>query len=103
MITYGQVFSRLSPGVEWRFDGDPNEYENYSVIAGGSLPSKTACDTEKAKMVVEAQVAEVESARFAAFQREADPLFFGWQRGENTEQEWLDKVAEIRGRYPYPA
>jgi len=44
---------------------------------------------------------EAKEKRQKAFQDEADPLFFGWQRGENTEQEWLDKVAEIRARYPY--
>ena len=40
--------------------------------------------------------------RAAAFQAEADPLFFKWQAGEGTEQEWLAKRAEIRERYPYP-
>lgn len=37
------------------------------------------------------------------FAREADPIFFKWQRGEATEQDWLDKVAEIRERYPEPS
>jgi len=35
-----------------------------------------------------------------AYQTESDPLFFKWQRGEATEQAWLDKVAEIKARYP---
>ena len=39
--------------------------------------------------------------RRAEFIAEADPLFFGWQRGENSEQAWLDKIAEIRDRHPY--
>ena len=39
-------------------------------------------------------------ARALAYRDEADPLFFKWQRGEAIEQEWLDKVAEIRERYP---
>jgi hypothetical protein len=43
----------------------------------------------------------VRSARHAAFINEADPLFFAWQRGENTEQVWLDKCAEIRARLSY--
>ena len=38
--------------------------------------------------------------RQAAYQQEADPLFFKWQRGEATQQEWLDKIAEIKQRYP---
>lgn len=32
----------------------------------------------------------------------ADPLFFGWQRGENTEQDWLDSIQAIKDANPYP-
>ena len=45
---------------------------------------------------------EQEDARQAAYQREADPLFFRWQAGEATEADWLAKRDEIRARYPYP-
>ncbi len=38
--------------------------------------------------------------RALAYREESDPLFFKWQRDEATEQEWLDKVAEIKARYP---
>ena len=38
--------------------------------------------------------------RQQAYEQEADPQFFKWQRGEATEQEWLDKVQQIRERYP---
>jgi hypothetical protein len=40
-----------------------------------------------------------ENFRAAAYQEESDPLFFKWQRGEATQQEWLDKVAEIKSRW----
>lgn len=42
------------------------------------------------------------ATRALAYQAESDPIFFKWQRGEATEQEWLDKVAEIKTRYPDP-
>ena len=45
-------------------------------------------------------VAQAEQNRANAYQNESDPLFFKWQRGESTEQEWLDKIAEIKTRYP---
>lgn len=38
--------------------------------------------------------------RKAAFVAEADPIFFMAQRGEATQQQWLDKVAEIKARWP---
>lgn len=34
---------------------------------------------------------------------EADPLFFKYQAGEVTKEEWLAKREEIRQRYPYPS
>jgi hypothetical protein len=43
---------------------------------------------------------QAEQARRTAYESEADPLFFKWQRGEATEQEWLDKIAEVKARYP---
>ena len=51
---------------------------------------------------VEAQrkAEEAQEQRKAAYQAEADPLFFKAQRGEATEQEWLDKIAEIKARFP---
>lgn len=29
----------------------------------------------------------------------ADPIYFKWQRGEATEQDWLDKISEIKARF----
>jgi hypothetical protein len=46
--------------------------------------------------------AQTEALRKAAYQDEADPLFFKWQRGESTESAWLAKIAEIKARYPEP-
>jgi hypothetical protein len=43
---------------------------------------------------------KIEANRRAAYIAEADPLFFKWQRGEVTHEQWLDKIAEIRARYP---
>jgi hypothetical protein len=43
-----------------------------------------------------------QTLRAIAYRDESDPLFFKYQRGEATQQEWLDKIDEIRNRYPYP-
>ena len=46
------------------------------------------------------KAAQSETYRKAAYVAEADPLFFKAQRGEIEQQVWLDKVAEIKARYP---
>ena len=38
--------------------------------------------------------------RHAAYVAESDPIFFMSQRGEATQQQWLDRVAEIKARWP---
>lgn len=43
---------------------------------------------------------QAEANRRAAYIAEADPLFFKAQRGEVEQQAWLDKIAEIKARYP---
>lgn len=49
---------------------------------------------------IEAQrQAQLENQRAEAYRVESDPIFFKAQRGEATQQEWLDKVAEIKARY----
>ena len=52
--------------------------------------------------VAELQERKALENRRAAFESEADPLFFKAQRGEVLQQEWLDKIAEIKARYPKP-
>jgi hypothetical protein len=46
------------------------------------------------------QVLDVDALRQKAYRAESDPLFFKSQRGEATNQEWLDKIIEIKTRYP---
>lgn len=48
------------------------------------------------------EYAAVQQARQNAYQQTADPLFFGFQRGDNTEQAWLDAVQAVKDAYPYP-
>jgi len=50
----------------------------------------------------EAELQQVENNRRKAYQKESDPLFLKWQRGDATEQEWLDKIEEIKERFPKP-
>jgi len=45
---------------------------------------------------------QVEAERRVAYQAQSDPLFFEWQRGDGTEQAWLDAVAAVKAAHPYP-
>lgn len=43
---------------------------------------------------------DIDELRRAAYEARSDPKFFKWQRGEASEQDWLDEVAAIRAEYP---
>jgi len=61
----------------------------------------TIWDKPESQIFNEALI-EARKSRAEAYAAEADPLFFKYQRGEGSEQDWLDKVEEIRERFPYP-
>lgn len=103
MTNYVATLVHLVPDAKISYAGvDPD----YSVIAWQderTQPTREECDAAWPALEISLSNASAERARANAFREEADPLYFGWQRGENTEQEWLDKVAEIRARFPYSA
>jgi len=47
-------------------------------------------------------IEQMRQQRAEAYRQESDPLFFKAQRGEATQQEWLDKVNEIKSRFHEP-
>lgn len=44
--------------------------------------------------------AEAVAMRAHAYREESDPLFFKYQRGEATKEEWLASIEDIKARYP---
>ena len=38
--------------------------------------------------------------RAAAYQSESDPIFFKMQRNEAVLEDWINKIAEIKARFP---
>lgn len=82
------------------FTADPKDVEQHGrdiyeiALAMGPAPYVKPLPVAPTK-------AEQEAKRHSAYTAEADPLFFKWQAGESTEEEWKAKRQEIRDRYPY--
>ena len=100
-----EILKHLIPGCEVVIIGDPSNADEYAtqVIWHDDRPQPSWDDIEANRQIVATKIANEQAmqARADDYRIEADPLFFGFQRGENSEQEWLDKVAEIRARHPY--
>lgn len=70
---------------------NPETNEEYLAwLAEGNTPE--AADPEP--------VPDYSALRAQAYRDESDPIFFKYQRGEATKDEWLSKVAEIKARWP---
>ena len=89
---------------QWFGLKDPSKghvYENILVHDDSKkLPSKSECEKGIIALQAEWDAKAIDQQRQSAYQTESDPLFFKYQRGEATEQEWLDKVSEIKARFP---
>ena len=73
-------------GFDKFIDGDEN---GYPILKDVPAPS------------AEQLLNSMRLSRQLAYQEEADPLFFKYQRGEATIDEWKHKIQEIKFRYPY--
>jgi hypothetical protein len=60
-------------------------------------------DTAAIEVALEQAQQTAQTNRVSAYRTEADPLFFQYQAGEVTKEEWLTKREEIRARYPDPS
>lgn len=87
--TYDPATQRVEEGTPAMVSGVWTQVWNVIALTGEEIAQQQAD-----------RVAQVEAQRAEAYRTESDPLFFKSQRGEATHQEWLDKVAEIKVRYP---
>jgi hypothetical protein len=85
----------MSPNLIW-CEAGPEVREGY-VYDGEQFHAPAPPSVDLA-----AQLAEVDALRKKAYADRADPIFFKWQRGEATQEEWLAAVQDVRAQYPDP-
>jgi hypothetical protein len=62
-------------------------------------PEELAAEAEAAH---QSALSARDEALREALVREADPMFFRWQRGEGAREDWLLAVAAVKARFPKP-
>ena len=100
MTDYAAVLSANYPSAQWSLSG--NDYDTLDWYDDTPKPSQAELDAAWPTVDYNNQVAAVEDARRADYEAQSDPLFFEWQRGDGTEQAWLDAVAAVKAAHPYP-
>ena len=100
MTDYAAVLVANYPGAQWSLSG--NDYDTLEWFDDSPKPTQAELDAAWPTVDYNDQVAAVENARRADYEAQSDPLFFEWQRGDGTEQAWLDAVAAVKAAHPYP-
>lgn len=95
------ILTKRYPDTQWTLNGD--SYSGLTWLSEDvTKPTLEDLQAEWADVQNEAETARIQGLRKAAYTDESDPIFFDYQRGDATEQEWLDAVQAIKDRYPYP-
>jgi hypothetical protein len=101
------VLDVLCNGQEWRLADMPKTAEEYDSFlewfGQGAAPSWSDLVKAADKIEFDAACSRIEISRRAAYAETSDPLFFKFQAGEATEQEWLAARQEVVDANPYPA
>ena len=95
-----QILTRRFKGAEWTLDGD--EYVGLTWLSDDPKPTKKTLESWWPEVETEIAREAVDRARQAAYQTQSDPIFFEYQRGDKTEQEWLTAVQAVKDAHPYP-
>lgn len=96
-----KIIAKRYPDAEWILEGD--DYSGLTWLSE-DIPKPTIEELQLHWEDVQIEVATeaIRNQRLAAYREESDPIFFDYQRGEATEDEWLDAIQDIKDRYPYP-
>ena len=94
------VLTKRYPDAEWTLNGD--SYSGLTWLSDGDAPTLAELEAVWAQVEYEVAYGAVQKARQTAYQAESDPVFFDFQRGEVTEQDWLDAVQAVKDAHPYP-
>lgn len=100
MTDYAAVLTANYPSAQWSINA--NDYDTLQWYDDTPKPSQAELDAAWPTVDYNNQVAAVENERRADYEAQSDPLFFEWQRGDGTEQAWLDAVAAVKAAHPYP-
>jgi hypothetical protein len=96
------ILSSNYVGSQWSLDG--NDYSGLTWLSDTPKPTEKQLEAQWAEVQYETDLDAVKSARHAAYIAPggSDAVFMKYQRGEATEQEWLDAVQAINDANPYP-
>ena len=88
------------PGAEWTLEGE--DYDGLTWLDDTPKPTKKALEAAWPEVEHARAMEAVRIARHQAYAAPdgADAIFLQYQRGDATEQEWLDAVQAVKDAHP---
>jgi len=81
-----------------------DDYASIRALDGGVVPPQEDLDAAWPQVQYDREIKRVRRARHAAYAAfdGPDAIYLQWQRGDATEQDWLDAVQAVKDAHPYP-
>lgn len=98
---FNHIFEDDPPKYSYLVTDTLPDYDDITWLDEREKPTREDCDSLWPFLRIELHNEDARTSRERAYREESDSLFFSFQRGESTEEEWLSKVNEIRSRFPY--
>jgi hypothetical protein len=94
------ILNKNYPDAEWVLID--NDYSTLEWLSDNAKPTEIELKNQWDDVQYQVSYDAVTIARQQKYQQAADPIFMQYQRGEATEQEWLDAVEAVKDANPYP-
>lgn len=88
------------PGTKWTLSGD--EFSGLEWFDESPKPTENELVGLWESVKYEFEYRQIESVRGEQYKLISDPLFFKWQAGTATKEEWLAARESIQTANPYP-
>lgn len=101
-IIYSLVLTANYPGEPYQIED--NDYDKLEWFGSVPKPSQAELDALWPQVRYDGKYEQVEVERHDAYTAAGGPdsIFLRYQRGDATEQEWLDAVQAVKDAHPYP-
>jgi hypothetical protein len=94
------VLSKKFAGQEWNLNGET--YKGLTWLSNTKKPTEAELNALWPEVQHDLEIKRVEKQRARSYQETSDPIFFQYQRGDATKEEWLQAVQSVKDGNPYP-
>jgi hypothetical protein len=94
------ILSKNYPDAIWTLNGEL--YDGLTWLSDTPRPTEKQLESQWHDVQYQVYYDLVTATRQIEYRNVSDPIFMQYQRGEATEQEWLDAVEAVKDAHPYP-